>query len=453
MKKLLPFIFLLSLYHAQAQNYYMTSPEGFGAAATGGGTPTASNTVLVDTYAKLEDALSSTAPAKSVILVSGIIDCPYTSVLLNNKTILGLPGAKLRNLQITVGNSAVSAANSGIINIKPGSNNVIIRNLIFEGPGAYDVDGKDNLTNEATNIWVDHCEFQDGMDGNFDNKGKADNVSISWCKFTYLKTPTSGGSGGTNDHRFTDLIGSSASDYPADGNYSVTFKNCYWAEGCKERMPRARNAQLHILNCFYKTSVASSKAIGLGGGNNNTSCYVENSNFEQVASIYTPYATDGGSIGVKFDGCTKGATPVALTGLDAGTAPSKPGYPYTVMPVSDVSSFVTNQNCGAGATLQVSASGIISTSCSSLAVKEYALNNAKLYPTLVSDMLNIDLSDTFDQDTAVDIYSLNGEKVLSCKNAASNQKVSVNVGSLSPGMYLCTVRSAETSSTLKFIKR
>ncbi|SEO21263.1 pectate lyase [Flavobacterium sp. CF108] len=454
-KTVLLCIFLWSFQHVSAQNYYMTSPEGYGEAATGGGTPTVSNTVLVDTYAKLQTALNSTSSSNAVILVSGIIDCPYTSVLLSNKTILGLPGAKLRNLQITVGNSTTSAANSGIINIKPGSNNVIIRNLIFEGPGAYDVDGKDNLTNEATNIWVDHCEFQDGMDGNFDNKGKADNVSISWCKFTYLKTPISGGSGGTNDHRFTDLIGSSATDFPTDGNYSVTFKNCYWAEGCKERMPRARNAQLHILNCYYKTTAASSKAIGLGGGNKNTTCYVENSNFEQVTSIYTPYSTDGGTIGVKFDGCTKGTTPAAVTGLDAGTAPAKPIYTYTVLPAADIAAYITNENCGAGATLQVSATGIISSTCSqNLAVKDYALNSIKLYPTFVDDALHIEFSNAILEDAVIDIYSMTGAKVLTYKsNSLSDNNIVVNVAQLAKGAYLCTIATGETANTLKFIKK
>lgn len=254
----------------------MANPQGFGAATTGGGSPTASNTVTVDTYAKLKTALTSTTTANSVILISGTIDCTYTSVLLTNKTIIGLPGAKLRNLQITPGDSPTSAANSGTLYIKAGSNNVIIRNLIFEGPGAYDVDGRDNLTNEGTNVWVDHCEFQDGMDGNFDIKGAADNVSVSWCKFTYLKAPTAGGSGGSADHRFTNLVGSGITDFPADGRYSVTFQNCYWAEGCKARMPRARNAELHVLNCYYKTSVSEASAFGLGAGNQGTTCYVEN---------------------------------------------------------------------------------------------------------------------------------------------------------------------------------
>ncbi|KFC59426.1 pectate lyase family protein [Flavobacterium gilvum] len=322
--------------------------EGFGAAATGGGNATP---ITVSDYNSFKTALTST---NSVILVSGIIDCPFTSVLLNDKTIIGLPGAKLRNLQITPGNSSLSAANSGILNIKAGSNNVIIRNLIFEGPGAYDVDGNDNLTNEGTNVWVDHCEFQDGMDGNFDNKGKADNITISWCKFTYLKAPTSGGSGGTADHRFTDLVGSSATDFPADGHYSITFQNCYWAEGCKERMPRARNAELHILNCYYKTSVTGSLAIGLGGGNKNTTCYVENSNFETIGNVYKDYtSTDGGTVGIAFDGCLNRVSSVT------GTV-SKPTYTYTVIPITDVAFKVSNSTNGAGATLNVTTKGVVS---------------------------------------------------------------------------------------------
>ena len=159
-------MFFSSIYTI-GQNYFMATPQGYASAATGGGNGIP---VVVSTYTAFRNALSSTSSANAVIIVSGTIDCIYTSVTLTNKTILGLPGAKLRNIQITPGNSSTSAANSGILNIKPGSNNVIIRNLIFEGPGAYDVDGRDNLTNEGTNVWVDHCEFQDGTDGNFDIK-------------------------------------------------------------------------------------------------------------------------------------------------------------------------------------------------------------------------------------------------------------------------------------------
>lgn len=447
--------FLLFLNLVTSQNYYMSSPEGFGAAATGAGTPTASNTVTVTTYTELLSALTSTATNKAVILVSGTIDCVYTSVLLTNRTIIGLPGARLRNLQITIGDSATSAANSGILYIKPGSKNVIIRNLIFESAGAYDVDGKDNLTNEGTNIWVDHCEFQDGMDGNFDNKGEADNITISWCKFTYLKTPIAGGSGGTNDHRFTDLIGSGATDFNSlDGHYSITFKNCYWADGCKERMPRARNAEIHILNCYYNTSVSSSKAIGLGGGNKNTSCYVENSDFTKITTIASNYnSTDGGSYTLTFNNCTKGTGLTAITGLDTGIAP-KPTYSYTVLPVADVATYVPNSSCGAGATLQVTASGVISTACPNLGVEDSTYNLGNLYPTTVNSTLNIDLSDKVSGEALVNLFSTSGEKVLTySKKVEASEKLTLDVAQLTKGIYLCQLKIGETTTTWKFIKK
>ena len=453
---------MIGLYNATAQNYYMASPEGFGAAATGGGTPTVSNTVTVSTYTALKNALTSTAAANAVILVSGTIDCVYTSVLLTNKTIIGLPGAKLRNTQITVGDSPTSVANSGILYIQSGSNSVIIRNLIFEGPGAYDVDGRDLLTNEGRNIWVDHCEFQDGMDGNFDIKGAADNVTVSWCKFTYLKVPIAGGSGGTDDHRFSGVVGSGSSDKPADGRFSVTFKNCYWAEGCVERMPRARNAELHILNCYYNTGVGK-LAIGVGGGISGSTCYVENTDFAKVGTSATPsaatifknYTDDGGTVGLTFDGSVKGTSATAIGSYTGVVVAAKPTYSYTVLPVANVAAYVSNASCGAGATLQVSSTGVISTNCANLGVKDQTLNMGNLYPTAVDAILNIDLSDSISGDAVVNIFSISGNKVLSYSknNVSPSEKLSVNVANLSKGIYLCNLKVGEVSNTWKFIKK
>ena len=458
MRKKFPlFFFLLSLSSVFAQNYYMSAPEGFGAAATGGGTPTVSNTVTVSTYATLLTALKSTAVSNSVILVSGTITCDYTSVQLNNKTIIGLPGAKLINTQITPNvNPKITPRTdlSGILYIKPGSNNVIIRNLIFEGPGAFDVDGRDNLTNEGTNVWVDHCEFQDGEDGNFDNKGDADNVTISWCKFTYLKAPTSGGFGGSPDHRFSDLIGSASDDFPpTDGRYSITLKNCYWAEGCKARMPRARNAELHILNCYYKTSVSGAAAVGLGAGDKGTTCYVENCNFEQVSTISSPVSEGSGTTVVKFDGCVKGTTSTAVTGLDVGTA-TKPSYTYTVLPIANVATYVPNATCGAGATLQVTSAGVISSSCPNLGVNDNISDlELKYYPTVVDNLLNIEFSSIENGTALIDIFSANGSKVYThTKSVTSNEKLELNIGNLAKGVYICKVQIENRVKTFKVIK-
>ena len=212
MKKIIIAAGFLATLALNAQVNYQAAPEGYGAAATGGGTTAP---VVVSDFATLRSNL--TAAGSRVILVSGVINIPagqQISAVISNKSLIGLPGAKLVNENQT---------GAGILNLKNGSNNVIIRNLIFVGPGAYDINGNDNLTNQGgTNIWIDHCEFQDGQDGNLDNVGLSDNITISWCKFTYLKAPVTGGSGGASDHRFSNLVGSGSSDKPADGRYSIT---------------------------------------------------------------------------------------------------------------------------------------------------------------------------------------------------------------------------------------
>lgn len=419
-----------------AQNYFMSTPEGFGASATGGGSSTP---VTVTTLADLTAKLKLSTP--QVILVSGTINCTYTSLLVNDKTIIGLPGARLVNLDQT-------AAGSGILSLKPGSNNIIIRNLIFEGPGAYDVDGRDNLTSEATNLWVDHCEFQDGMDGNFDNKGAADNVTVSWCKFTYLKAPKAGGSGGADDHRFSDLVGSSKTDAPSDGHYSITFKNCYWAEGCKERMPRARNAELHILNCYYNTSVSGSLAIGLGGGSNNTTCYVEGTDFAKVGTAFKNYiSTDGGTIGIAFTDCLNAPT-------NSGTTVTKPSYAYSVLPIGNVAGYISNASCGAGATLQVTAQAVLSTSCNNLGLNDNANNlDLKYYPSVINRLLNIDFSSSDNGLAEVNLFSSNGSKVYShSKNVSPDEKLELNIGNLAKGIYVCKVQIDNRSKTFKLVK-
>ncbi|WP_163397238.1 T9SS type A sorting domain-containing protein [Flavobacterium fluviatile] len=459
MKKALPLIFLLlSFSGIFAQNYYMSAPEGFGAAATGGGTPTPSNTVTVTTYDQLTAALSSKTTANSVILVSGIIDFPKQyKITLSDKTIIGLPGARFRNTQIFIGDSPASKAISGILYIQKTSNNIIIRNLIFQGPGAYDVDGEDNLINEGTNVWVDHCEFQDGMDGNFDIKGSADNTTVSWCKFIYLKAATSGGSGGSADHRFSGLVGSGIADAPADGRFSVTFKNCYWAEGCKERMPRARNAELHLLNCYYKTSVSSAKAIGLGAGNNGTTCYVEGCNFAQIATISSPVSegTDPTNVGLTDIDCVKGIPSVAVN-PSYGKTVSKPSYVYTTFDnIEDVATYVGNASCGAGATLQVSATGVISTNCpNTLGVNDNVADlELKLYPTVLDNVLNIEFSSIENGKAVVDLFSSNGSKVLThTKSVTANEKLELNVANLAKGVYFCKVQIDNRVKTFKVVK-
>ena len=191
--------FLLAI-NAANPPYYLTQPIGYGAAATGGGNATP---ILVSNANEFKNAFKG---SNKVIIITQ--DIELTSKIsvknLNNITLLGLPGVTLTNLETDKSNSGILTVNS--------SNNIIIRNLTFIGPGAYDIDGNDLLTFDGvTNAWVDHCDFQDGLDGNFDNKHNSDNITVSWCRFRYLKAPIPGGRE-TDDHRFTNLLGSNASD-------------------------------------------------------------------------------------------------------------------------------------------------------------------------------------------------------------------------------------------------
>lgn len=417
----------------------MEQPQGFGASTTGGG-----NTlpIIVNTYTDLKSKIQLSTP--QVILVSGTIVIPNgatISYVFKNKTIIGLPGAKLVNENQTTG--------AGIFYLKNGSDNVIIRNLTFIGPGAYDIDGEDNLTADGcTNLWVDHCEFQDGQDGNFDIKGNSDNITVSWCKFTYLKPAKSGGSGGSNDHRYTNLIGSSKSQAPADGHYSVTFQNNYWGSGCKERMPRARNSELHILNCYYNTDVSNSTALGLGGGVNNLTCYVEGTHFKSVKNIFKSYtSSDGGSVDLKFDNCIGGVTNV-------GSAINKPSYNYDSFAASDVESYITNNSCGAGATLTVTTAGNMASNCNSLNTNNYTLKDQiNYYPTEVTNNLNIEFINASGK-IEFNVYSIIGKKVFTIKTSKSlGEKSTINLSHLTNGLYICKLKIHEKTTTWKIVKK
>ncbi|AZA53390.1 polysaccharide lyase family 1 protein [Chryseobacterium sp. G0201] len=295
---------------------------------TGGGT--AAETT-VTTYAQLKAAIENTAV--KVIKVTGTITITTRLSLQDQtgKTIYGASGAKLVSTDQT-------ASGSGIINIKR-CNNIVVRNLIFEGPGAYDTDGWDNaILDDCRNVWIDHCEFRDGVDGNFDIKNKSDFVTVSYTKFHYLKAPKLGGSGGTDDHRFSNLIGSSDGATADAGKLNVTFVRCWWAPGCKERMPRVRFGKIHIINSYFNSS-ASNKCIAAGVQAN---IFVDRNVFENVKE---PINLMSGFTAVTATGNT-------FTNVTGNTAGSGTAFtpPYTI-PALSVSAVKADVTANAGATL------------------------------------------------------------------------------------------------------
>ncbi|MDQ0638889.1 pectate lyase [Pedobacter sp. W3I1] len=301
---------------------------------TGGGEASAT---VVTNYAALKSAIENTGI--KVIQVNGTITVPSGGRISfqdqTGKTLFGSSGAKIVSADQT-------KAGSGIMYIKR-CKNIIIRNLIFEGPGAYDVDGWDNVTLDAsTNVWVDHCEFRDGVDGNFDIKAASDFITASYCKFTYLKAPRAGGPGGSDDHRFSNLIGS-GDDVTSDrGRFRITFVRCWWAQGCVARMPRVRFGSVHIVNNYFN-STASKNGIQAGLESN---LLVESNVFENVKIPIDLMSNNATAVQVKNNIFTSVTGNTAGNGVTAFTPP----YSLSVLSASSVKANVTASN-GAGATL------------------------------------------------------------------------------------------------------
>lgn len=295
---------------------------------TGGGS---SPEEVVSNYTQLKSAIENSAV--KVIKVTGTITVTTRLSLQDQsgKTIYGASGAKLVSTNQT-------KDGSGIINIKR-CTNLIIRNLIFEGPGAYDTDGWDNaILDDCQNVWIDHCEFRDGVDGNFDIKNKSDFVTVSYTKFGYLKAPKAGGPGGSDDHRYSNLIGSSDGATADRGKLRITFARCWWAPGCKERMPRVRFGKVHLVNNFFNSTV-SNKCIAAGF---EASLNVESNVFEGVK---TPIDLMSGFTAVT-------ATDNVFTNTTGNQAGSGTAFtpPYSIVKLNKTA-VKTDISANAGATL------------------------------------------------------------------------------------------------------
>ncbi|MBR4572331.1 MAG: hypothetical protein IKO28_02805 [Prevotella sp.] len=175
-----------------------------------------------------------------------------------NLTLYGKPGTCLYNRKHTADQDS-----SGIFYFKE-CKNIIIRNIVMECAGAFDNSSADNMQLvTCKNVWVDHCDFLDGVDGCLDIKTGSDNISITWCRFRYLLPFWPDGKGGANDHRFPLLIGSGDKKTEDIGHLNTTIAYCWFDEGCMERTPRVRKGNIHVVNCDY-TNVGAHYLVGPG---------------------------------------------------------------------------------------------------------------------------------------------------------------------------------------------
>ena len=227
------------------------------------------------------------------------------------------------------GDDSESYRKSGLISLKR-CENIIIRNLRLAGPGSVDVGGSDLLScTGSKHCWIDHCEFTDGQDGNFDITQSSDFNTVSWCTFSYT--------GRSYMHQNTNLVG--YSDKEPVGFLNTTYAFNWWGTGCKQRMPMVRVGKIHMLNNYF-TSTTANNCIN---PRLNSEVLIEGNYFEKGVK---KYYSQKEAIGVTW---TTNNTIAEAKELPAsvGTTVTVP-YGYTVAPSCDVPATVRKQ---AGATL------------------------------------------------------------------------------------------------------
>ncbi len=159
-----------------------------------------------------------------------------------------------KNLYEAIKDDNENYRNSGIFYIDH-SENIIIRNFQFIGPGSLDCAGYDLMAiiDDTHHCWVDHCEFVDGMDGNFDITNRSDFITVSWCQFRYTDRSYA--------HQNTNLVGSDDAKTDDRNKLNITFAYNEWGANCRARMPMARYGKIHMLNNYYNCAGNSEYAM------------------------------------------------------------------------------------------------------------------------------------------------------------------------------------------------
>jgi len=383
---------------------------------TGGGESTP---IEVTSFSALKSAVESSA--SKVIHVMNDMGNGYVGTsgdVLNfksNKTVIGMKP------EITVKCSFQ-------IN---GASNIIIQNLIIRGPGnSNSQQNWDAVTIQqgAKRVWFDHCTVMEGEDGNFDVVKGADNVTATWCKFTYVSA---------GEHNLSNLVGSSNNEPQSHGKLNITYAYCWW-ENVNSRCPRTRYGKIHVLNCYYN-NVGSGVYAG-----KMSNIRLEGSYFESNVSNPTGLISTDGEAGVFVIDCNRGDTKT-----DGYNTVFEPPYNYEKYDHSEVKSLVTEQ---AGATLTDP------TQCSLTGVNAEMHYNARCpayFSVKRNDKVSMNMNLQQGDEVRIDLLDLSGRTIvtrrsISANNAGTNTTFDLN--GVRSGIYILRVNTGDQVKTQRIIK-
>ncbi|MFE6040096.1 polysaccharide lyase family 1 protein [Streptomyces sp. NPDC056452] len=284
-----------------------SSPVGFGAGTTGGGSAAA---VTVSSLAAFKSAV--TGDTAKTVKVSGLISLSGQVDIGSNTTVLG------------VGSS--SGFTGGGLRLKSESN-IVIRNLNISKPLA----PSDGITvQNSTKVWIDHNSFfadrdhdKDYYDGLLDITHASDNVTVSWNTF--------------KNHFKGSLVGHSDSNESEDkGHLRVTYHHNHF-QNIFSRIPSLRFGTGHFYDNYVEgadTAVHSRMGAQM---------LVENNVFRntKIAITTSRSSDEDGYVVQRGNDLGGAATEISRTGSF-----TTPPYSYTAEPASSVAASVT---AGAGA--------------------------------------------------------------------------------------------------------
>jgi pectate lyase len=324
-----------------------STPVGYGAATTGGGSKAA---VAVSTMAAMQAAIDAYDGTSGLVLnYTGVFNFGTIVVCDQWKKDAQIVEIKKKN-NITVLGANGSSANFGI-HIAGPSSNVIVRNMTFGLlPGGSDADSisiEGMSSGVPSNIWIDHNTIfasltecsgagDSSFDGGIDTKKGAHHITIS---YNYI-----------HDYQKVGLNGFSDKDTINNNARTTYHHNRY--ENVKSRLPLQRFGLTHVYNNYFHNVLTSGINVRMGGLS-----LIESNVFETVLDPVT--SRDSSAIGF-WDLRNNLATGITWDAGSSGTvnatdfATTKPfgstGYSYTLTPVASVKSNVL-ATAGAGTNL------------------------------------------------------------------------------------------------------
>ncbi|KAK4448405.1 putative pectate lyase [Podospora aff. communis PSN243] len=305
----------------------VTDQASIGFATLNGGTTggLGGAVTTASTLAEFTAAVGEKNTAPGIVFVKGVIEGSAKVRIGSNKTIVGLPGSRLKGIGLHFRRQK----------------NLILRNIVSSFVPA--ANGDALTIDGSTNVWVDHCEFfsvkgsekdKDVYDGLVDLTHGSDFVTISHTSF--------------HDHWKGSLVGHSDSNADQDrGKLRVTYANNHW-RNIGSRGPSLRFGTGHIFNSFFEGPMYSAVNTRMGA-----QVLVESNVFRNVEQPVTSIDSKQQGYAVVVDTDLGGAPNRAPGGsFSAAAVP----YKYTLLGSSRVAAAVP-QDVGAILTFEPMAAG------------------------------------------------------------------------------------------------